>query len=113
MAGLTSAWPAAPGWRRSASGSTTRWTTCATPRGAALAGEIADEVKVGGSANPAVVPVIRDRVAAGALAAGRSPAEIRVVLGAVTVVDRDGAAARRRARAEVARYLAAVLPRLR
>jgi len=78
------------------------------PRGAALGGEIADEVKVGGSANPAVVPVIRDRVAAGALAAGRSPAEVAVVLGAVTVVDRDGAAARRRARTEVARYLAVV-----
>ena len=31
-----------------------------------------------------------------------------VVLGAVTVVDRDGAAARRRARTEVARYLAVV-----
>src|SRR6266516_6264885 len=76
--------------------------------GAALAGEIADEVKVGGSANPEVVPVIRDRVAAGALAAGRSPAEVAVVLGAVTVVDRDGVAARRRARTEVARYLAVV-----
>jgi 5,10-methylenetetrahydromethanopterin reductase len=42
--------------------------------GAALAGEIADEVKVGGSANPAVVPLTRDRVAAcarrGAGAAG-------------------------------------------
>ena len=59
-------------------------------RGAALAGEIADEVKVGGSANPAVVPLIRDRVAVGTLAAGRSPDSVRVVLGAVTVVDRDG-----------------------
>jgi len=77
-------------------------------RGAALGGEIADEVKVGGSANPAVVPVIRDRVRAGALAAGRSPAAVRLVLGAVTVVDRDGAAARRRARTEVARYQAVV-----
>jgi 5,10-methylenetetrahydromethanopterin reductase len=78
------------------------------PRGAALGGEIADEVKVGGSANPAIVPVIRDRVAAGALAVGRSPADVAVVLGAVTVVDRDGAAARCRARTEVARYLAVV-----
>jgi len=78
------------------------------PRGAALGGEIADEVKVGGSANPAVVPVIRDRVRVGALAAGRDPAAVRLVLGAVTVVDRDGAAARRRARTEVARYLAVV-----
>jgi 5,10-methylenetetrahydromethanopterin reductase len=76
--------------------------------GAALAGEIADEVKVGGSANPEVVPLIRDRVAAGALAASRSPAEVAVVLGAVTVVSEDGAAARRRARTEVARYLTVV-----
>lgn len=77
-------------------------------RGAALAGEIADEVKVGGSANPAVVPLIRDRVTAGCRAAGRSPAEVTVVLGAVTVVSEDGRAARRRARTEVARYLAVV-----
>ena len=59
------------------------------PRGAALAGEIANEVKVGGSANPAVVPLIRERVAAGCRTAGRSPDSVRVVLGAVTVVDRD------------------------
>ena len=78
------------------------------PRGAVLAGEIADEIKVGGSANPAVVPFIRDRVRAGCQAAGRSEDEVRVVLGAVTVVDEDGAAARGRARTEVARYLAVV-----
>src|SRR6266705_1644684 len=29
---LGAAWPAAPGWRRSASSSATRWNTCATPR---------------------------------------------------------------------------------
>jgi 5,10-methylenetetrahydromethanopterin reductase len=78
------------------------------PRGAALAGEIADEVKVGGSANPAVVPLLRDRIAVGARAAGRSPGQVKVVLGAVTVVDSDGAAARRLARTEVAKYLAVV-----
>jgi 5,10-methylenetetrahydromethanopterin reductase len=78
------------------------------PRGAALAGEIADEIKVGGSANPAVVPFIRDWVRAGCQAVGRSEDEVRVVLGAVTVVDEDGAAARGRARTEVARYLAVV-----
>jgi hypothetical protein len=77
-------------------------------RGAALAGEIADEIKVGGSANPAVVPLIRDRVAVGTLAAGRPPDAVRVVLGAVTVVSEDGQAARQRARTEVARYLAVV-----
>ena len=30
-----------------------------------LAGEIADEIKVGGTANPAMVRLIRERVAAG------------------------------------------------
>lgn len=78
------------------------------PRGVALAGRIAAEVKVGGSANPAMVQVIRQRLAPGAQAAGRDPAEIGVVLGAVTVVDTDGEAARARARAEVAMYLAVV-----
>ena len=78
------------------------------PRGAALGGEIADEVKVGGSANPAIVPVIRDRVRVGSQAVRRSPGQVKVVLGAVTVVDEDGAAARRRARTEVAKYLAVV-----
>ncbi|WP_344898459.1 LLM class flavin-dependent oxidoreductase [Streptosporangium longisporum] len=78
------------------------------PKGAALAGRIADEIKVGGSANPAMVGVIRERVAAGAVPAGRDPGEVGVVLGAVTVVDADGAAARARARTEVAMYLAVV-----
>ncbi|MDF5754229.1 LLM class flavin-dependent oxidoreductase [Spongiactinospora sp. TRM90649] len=78
------------------------------PRGAALAGRIADEIKVGGSANPAMVGVIRERVRAGAEAAGRTASDVGVVLGAVTVVDRDGAAARARARTEVAMYLAVV-----
>jgi 5,10-methylenetetrahydromethanopterin reductase len=78
------------------------------PRGAALAGEIADAIKVGGSANPAIVPLIRDRVRVGGQTARRPLDQVRVVVGAVTVVDRDGAAARRRARTEVAKYLAVV-----
>ena len=78
------------------------------PRGAALAGEIADEIKVGGTANPAMVTLIRDRVAEGRRRAGRGQGEVKVVIGAVTVVDTDGEAARRRARAEVAMYLAVV-----
>jgi 5,10-methylenetetrahydromethanopterin reductase len=78
------------------------------PKGAALAGRIADEIKVGGSAHPGMVTVIRDRVRAGAALAGRALDEIGIVLGAVTVVDTDGAAARDRARAEVAMYLAVV-----
>lgn len=78
------------------------------PRGAALAGEIADEVKVGGSANPAVVPLLRRRVTVGSEAVGRPPGQVRIVIGAVTVVDEDRIAARRRARTEVAKYLAVV-----
>ncbi|MEU0156668.1 LLM class flavin-dependent oxidoreductase [Micromonospora fulviviridis] len=78
------------------------------PKGAALAGRIASEIKVGGSANPAMVRVIRDRLRVGAEAVGRDVDEVGVVLGAVTVVDTDGRAARAKARTEVAMYLAVV-----
>jgi 5,10-methylenetetrahydromethanopterin reductase len=78
------------------------------PRATALAGEIADELKVGGTASPAVVRQARRRAAAASLAAGRPAGGVRVVAGAVTVVAEDGAAARRRARSEVAMYLAVV-----
>ncbi|TXK42280.1 LLM class flavin-dependent oxidoreductase [Nonomuraea sp. C10] len=77
-------------------------------RGAALAGRLADEIKVGGSANPAMVPVIRERLRPGAEQAGRSADDVGIVLGAVTVVAADGAAARAKARREVAMYLAVV-----
>jgi 5,10-methylenetetrahydromethanopterin reductase len=75
------------------------------PLGMALAGEVADEIKIGGSANPAMVGVVRERLARGEGLAGRAPGSVGVVLGAVTVVDRDGDAARRLARREVAMYL--------
>ncbi|HTW08233.1 MAG TPA: LLM class flavin-dependent oxidoreductase [Acidimicrobiales bacterium] len=71
------------------------------PRLAAIGAAIADEVKVGGSANPAMVPVMRRWTGAGV--AGRGP--VGIVIGAVTVVDEDGASARARARREVAPYL--------
>jgi 5,10-methylenetetrahydromethanopterin reductase len=74
----------------------------------ALAGRIADEVKVGGSANPDVMPVVRGRIATGAAAAGRAADDVGIVVGAVSVVDEDGDAARARARSEVAMYLAVV-----
>ncbi len=69
------------------------------PRLAAFAGEAAQELKVGGSANPDVVPVMRERIG--------NP-DVRIVLGAVTVVDEDRDRARRIARREVAMYLAVV-----
>jgi 5,10-methylenetetrahydromethanopterin reductase len=78
------------------------------PQASAVAGEIADEVKIGGSANPALVEVMRGRLAPGELRAGRRPGSTRVTLGAVTVVDEDGEKARAKARAEVAMYLAVV-----
>ncbi len=70
-----------------------------SPRLAAFAGETAQELKVGGSANPEVVPVMRERI---------RNHDVRIVLGAVTVVDDDGDRARRIARREVAMYLAVV-----
>jgi len=66
---------------------------------AAFAGEVADEVKVGGTANPDLVPAMRERI-------GND--RVRIVVGAVTVVDEDGRAARRRARAEAALYFPVV-----
>ncbi len=78
------------------------------PQLAAVAGEIADEVKIGGSVNPAMVPVMREWIAVGARQMGRDADAVGIVLGAVTVVDEDGAAARRRAKEEVARYLPTV-----
>ncbi len=64
-----------------------------------------DEVKVGGTANPDLVPYFRSCIAEAARASGREAEEITLVFGAVTVVGRDGEAARARARQEVALYL--------
>ena len=69
---------------------------------AALAGEVADELKIGGSANPDLVPLLRERV-------GND--RVGIVVGAVTVVDEDGEAARERARAEAALYFPVVAGR--
>ena len=55
-----------------------------------------DEVKIGGCANPEMVELMREWI-------GND--RVAIVVGAVTVVDEDGAAARARAAAEVAMYL--------
>ncbi|WP_208815573.1 LLM class flavin-dependent oxidoreductase [Micromonospora echinofusca] len=73
---------------------------------ARAAAAFASEVKVGGSANPAMAKTMRawlDEAAPAGRTGGTG-----VVLGAVTVVDEDGALARRVARTEVAMYLAVV-----
>jgi 5,10-methylenetetrahydromethanopterin reductase len=66
------------------------------PRMATLAAEVADELKIGGCANPAMVRLMREWI-------GRD--DVGVVVGAVTVVDRDGERARELVREKVAMYL--------
>jgi 5,10-methylenetetrahydromethanopterin reductase len=75
---------------------------------ARMAGEVADEIKIGGSANPAMVGALQAHVEEGRSAAGRYHQTVGICLGAVTVVDRDREAARRLARREVAQYLTVV-----
>lgn len=75
------------------------------PRGAALAGELAQEVKIGGSVNPDMVALMRTWLDDSSTAAGRGPGAVGIVAGAVTVVDDDGEAARALARREVAMYV--------
>lgn len=68
------------------------------PRTIRAGADLVTEVKLGGSANPDVVPWL----------AGQLPAHAGVVMGAVCVVDEDGARARALARREVALYLPVV-----
>jgi 5,10-methylenetetrahydromethanopterin reductase len=68
---------------------------------AAIAAEVADEVKIGGSTNSLM---------AARMCAWLASTPVRVCLGAVTVVDRDRAAARALARRQVAMYVAVVAP---
>lgn len=60
---------------------------------------LVDEVKLGGTANPEVGPWFRERT---------GNVDVGLVVGAVTVVDDDGARARALARREVALYLPVV-----
>jgi 5,10-methylenetetrahydromethanopterin reductase len=69
------------------------------PRLTAFAAEHAAELKIGGSANPAMVRLVKERLAG---------SDTKLVVGAVTVVDDDDAAARAHARKEVALYLPVV-----
>ena len=75
---------------------------------ARMAGELADEVKVGGSANPAMVAHLRPHVDAGSAGAGRPPGAVGICLGGVTVVGRDRRAARALARRQIAPYVAVI-----
>ncbi|MHB8627331.1 MAG: LLM class flavin-dependent oxidoreductase [Aggregatilineales bacterium] len=63
------------------------------------------EIKIGGTANPNVIPTIGAEIESAAVSVGRNPGEIGIVVGAVTVVDQDGKAARAQARRAAALYL--------
>lgn len=66
------------------------------------------EIKIGGTANPDMIPQIRSEILSAAATVGRDPKEIGIAVGAVTVVDRDGAAARKLARREAALYFSVI-----
>ncbi len=76
------------------------------------AGAFADEVKVGGSTNPDLVPTVRDWLDTGAGTPGTaaSSTHTRIVFGAVTVIDDDRDLARKRVRRDMALYLPVVAP---
>ena len=78
------------------------------PTTARFAGTVAAELKIGGTANPKIVPWMRSLLDEGAAERDRLLGDVDIVCGAVTVVDEDGPAARRRAREEVAMYLAVI-----
>ena len=63
------------------------------------------EVKVGGTANPDLVRHQSKAIGFAATRAGRSADDVGLVVGCVSVVDRDGRAARDAARRKVALYL--------
>jgi 5,10-methylenetetrahydromethanopterin reductase len=79
-------------------------------RTARLAGEIADEIKIGGSTNPALIAHLAPAVRAGEASSGRAQGSVGLCFGAVTVIDRDARAARAFARRQVAMYLPVVAP---
>lgn len=81
-----------------------------SPKLAALAGEIADEVEIGGTSNPEMVKVIRGLTERGARGAGRNPDDLLVSYNPMLVVDDDGAAAEALARTMGAMYVAVVGP---
>lgn len=72
-----------------------------SPRLTAFAAEHAEELKLGGSANPKLVRIVRERLGD----------RVKLVVGAVTVVDEDDSRARAYAEREVALYLPVVAAR--
>jgi 5,10-methylenetetrahydromethanopterin reductase len=73
----------------------------------ACIGEIA-EIKIGGTANPLLVSRYRRAIDEIASRAGRGPGAVALAVGCVSVVDRDGRAARDLARRKAALYLGVI-----
>lgn len=67
------------------------------------------EIKLGGTANPALVKHTREFLDKELRAIGRAPSSVGIVVGAVTVVDKDGDTARALAKRAVALYLPVVM----
>ena len=80
------------------------------PHLAKLACEFASEVKIGGSANPSLATHMANILRNGETLHNRTPKEVKLVMGCVTVVDEDRTLAREIARQAVARYLTVVYP---
>jgi len=74
----------------------------------ALAGELGDEVKIGGCANPDMIGVMQRWIAEGEQRAGRPIGSCGVVVGAVTVVDEDSRAAKQFVKRDLSLYLPVV-----
>jgi 5,10-methylenetetrahydromethanopterin reductase len=79
-----------------------------SPRLGALAGAVADEVEIGGTANPEMVEVIRRHLVPGAATAGRDVDDVVIAVNPLLVVDEDGDAARAVARRTGAMYVEVV-----
>ncbi len=75
---------------------------------AGMAGELAEEVKIGGSTNPAMVRYLQPIIDAGSQRAEREAGTVGICMGAVTVVDPDRQVARTLVRREAALYLPVV-----
>ena len=80
------------------------------PRLAKLACEFASEVKIGGSANPSLATHMAGILRSGETLYNRTPNEVKLVMGCVTVVGEDRTWAREIACRAVARYLTVVYP---
>jgi 5,10-methylenetetrahydromethanopterin reductase len=75
---------------------------------ARMAGELVDEIKIGGSSNPDMAQHLRPALDEGSRKTGRQAGSVGICLGAVTVIDEDRAAARAKVRKEAALYLPVV-----